>query len=103
MSLPLAHERRHCARREVRFLVEGCPGIRGAVDWVTNLSLDGIRIERRLPLWPNSELDIVVHLPGGPLRARAAIVAGHPSGTGMRFLDLGPEDRQRLRDLLDSE
>ena len=97
-----AQERRRAERREVRLVVEGCPGVRGAVDWATNLSLDGVRIERRLPLWAGSELEIVVHLPSGPLRMRAVVIAGHPSGTGVRFIDPSADDVRRLCDLLDS-
>ena len=99
---PIAGERRQTDRREVRLVVEGCPGVRGAVDWVTNLSLDGVRIERKLPVWPGSEIEVSIRLPGGHqhLRARAAVVPGHASGTGLRFLELEPLARVLLAELL---
>src|SRR5262249_27560202 len=103
MTLPVHAERRGSDRREVRLVVEGCPGVHGAVDWATNLSLDGMRLERRLPLWPGTELELALHLPGGVLRARVVVVAGHPSGTGVRFVALDAAGRNRLAAYLAAE
>lgn len=78
-------------------MVEGCPGAAGTVDWATSLSVDGMRLDRRLPVWPDSELALRVHLGDGmsPLAVRALVVVGGP-GTGVRFVEVGAEGRARI-------
>ena len=84
-------------------MVQGCPGIRGAVDWATDLSLEGMRLERRLPIWPGTELHLLMHLPGqtDPVAVTAKVVAGHPSGTGLCFTTIEGDGRDRLARFFD--
>lgn len=84
-------------RREVRLVVEGCPGAAGTVDWATSLSVEGMRLDRRLPVWPDSELALRLHLGDGrePVALRAVVVAGGP-GTAVRFVDVAVEGRARI-------
>jgi hypothetical protein len=97
-------ERRRSRRLEVRLVVEGCPGLRGGVDWATDLSLEGMRLERRLPVWAGTELELVVRLGPQPdaVRLRCVVLPGRPSGTGIRFVAPASRELERIAAFLAS-
>ena len=57
-------ERRRTSRHHVRLLVENCADEIGVIDETFNLSIDGLRLKRCLPLDVGSTVNMIVHVPG---------------------------------------
>jgi hypothetical protein len=66
-----------------------------------DVSPGGFYVEMMFTLEVGSRLDVVLWLGAEKLTARAIVVTQHPHvGNGIKFLDMRPEDQERLRSLL---
>lgn len=70
----------------------------------TNLSLGGMFLDRTLPHPPGTRVVIEMRLPGDPtpLRVHGEVVAAaeRETGMGVKFLNLGVQERARIADYL---
>jgi hypothetical protein len=72
-----------------------------ASEWVPDISPGGFYVEMMMTLEVGCRLEVVLWLPTGRLAVHAVVVTKYPQvGNGIKFLDLKPEDRRRLEDLL---
>ena len=114
MPMPESTGRRPDGRQDPRYDVE----IR--VDWstgrmfvsdrITNISESGVFLQSARGLGPDSEVEMVLWLPGrSPIRATGhviwsedarAVTAGVMPGGGLRFTDMPAADRAMLREYL---
>jgi hypothetical protein len=100
---PKASERREATR----FVCTGGAEFRnvegGFKNWgtVSDVSDTGCYVETMLPLPAKTELDLLISVRNIDIRGRARVRSSHPSvGMGIEFVQLSPEDRQRLDALL---
>jgi uncharacterized protein (TIGR02266 family) len=104
------HEREH-ARYEVDIRVDWSTGRMFVSDHVTNISEDGAFLQSARGLGAQSEVEMVLWLPGrNPIRARGHVIwsqdahaqpAGIMPGGGLRFTEMHSADRAMLREYLD--
>jgi hypothetical protein len=96
-------QRRRYARVDVALPITLTPsaGSGAAVDTRTrDLSADGLLVEELLPAAEQS-WRVKLELPdGSPLTCEASLVRHVGGGTAMRYSDISPADRQRLRDFV---
>ncbi len=71
------------------------------VSRIATLGLGGLFIAATRPAQLGEGIKMVVHVPGGVVRARAMVRNSHPGkGMGVEFTSMKPEDRARLHRLL---
>jgi c-di-GMP-binding flagellar brake protein YcgR len=68
-----------------------------------DISSGGFYVEMMFTLEVGCRLDVVLWLGAEKVSVRCIVVTQHPQfGNGIKFLDLKPEDQQRLRVLLET-
>jgi PilZ domain len=71
------------------------------VSRVATLGLGGLFIAAARPAELGEGIKMVLHVPGGEVRARAMVRSSHPGkGMGVEFTSMRPEDRARLHQLV---
>ncbi len=97
LELPPA-ENREVHRVPVRLLVSSGAGS-VALGETRDLSLEGFYLAMDSPPPPGSELPVALTLPDGeaPMAVRAHVARHAPGGAGLRFVELTPGQRRRLR------
>ena len=103
-------ERREHARYDLSVEVDYSHGDTFLFSYIENISEMGIFIRTEDPLALGTEIELAFTPPGGErLRLRGEVVWINPvkpggenlnPGMGVRFVDLGPEDRERVVDLV---
>jgi hypothetical protein len=100
---PKADERREATR----YVCTGGAEFRnvegGFKNWgtVSDVSDNGCYVETIFPLPAKTQLDVLISIRNIDIRGRAQVRSSHPSvGMGIEFVQLSPEDRQRLDALL---
>jgi len=94
-------ERRRTTRRDVDLMVEPKSGGDVAFCRVTNLSIDGLRIDGPLSVGEGSVVRMALHVPDDrrPLRVRGLVVSGGDQ-TRLSFVGLTTRKRVRLAEYL---
>ena len=97
-------------RHDVEIRVDWSTGRMFVSDHVTNISEGGVFLESARPLGLDSEVDMVLWLPGhAPIRATGHVVwsqdahaqpSGIMPGGGLRFTEMHSADRAMLREYL---
>jgi uncharacterized protein (TIGR02266 family) len=97
-------------RHAVEIRVDWSTGRMFVSDHVTNISEGGVFLESARSLGPDSEVDMVLWLPGrSPIRATGHVVwsqdaraesSGVMPGGGLRFTEMHSADRAMLREYL---
>ncbi|HUP21467.1 MAG TPA: PilZ domain-containing protein [Thermoanaerobaculia bacterium] len=104
---PLPEDRFGIEREATRYQLERIEELQLETDYeflVRTLSLSGMLFETELPLEKGAQVDLVLELPEGELRGRGRVVSSERSLEGERhrhaiaveFLELDPNDRDRL-------
>jgi hypothetical protein len=71
------------------------------VSRIATLGLGGLFIAATRPAQLGEGIKMVVHVPGGVVRARAMVRNSYPGkGMGVEFTSMKPEDRARLHQLV---
>jgi hypothetical protein len=96
-------------RKDQRFLVQGGANIRevgkNIPQWTMlhDLSMGGCYVETTAPLPVHSRIDISVQVGELRIDARGAVTVKHPLvGMGIKFSEMSPLNRDRLRHLIGS-
>jgi hypothetical protein len=104
---PIPEDRFGIEREATRYQLERIEDLQLETDYeflVRTLSLSGMLFETELPLEMRAQVDLVLELPEGELRGRGRVVSSERSLEGERhrhaiaveFLELDPNDRDRL-------
>ena len=84
----------------VELRAEGQPNIWGKA---SDLGTGGCFVEMPIPLKQGSKFEIILWIAGTKLKLQAAVVSSAPGyGIGIRFLDVSPQDQERLRNFIKS-
>lgn len=105
-QIPHYQDRR---RKDQRFVVQGGANIRevgkNIPQWTMlhDLSMGGCYVETTAPLPVHSRVDISIQVGDVRIDARGAVTVKHPLvGMGIKFAELSPLNRDRLRHLIGS-
>jgi len=105
-QIPHYQDRR---RKDQRFVVQGGANIRevgkNVPQWTMlhDLSMGGCYVETTAPLPEQSRIDISIQVGDVRIDVRGAVVVKHPLvGMGIRFSEMSPLNRDRLRHLIGS-
>jgi hypothetical protein len=111
-QIGLAPKNAHYAdrrRKDQRFAVQGGANIReigkNVPQWVMlhDLSLGGCYVETTAPLPVHSRVDITIQVGDMRIDARGSVTVKHPLvGMGIKFAEMSPLNRERLRRLISS-
>lgn len=103
-------DRRRHARHDVEIRVDWSTGRMFVSDQATNVSESGVCLRSESGLSPDSDVEMVLWLPGGaPIRATGHVVwsqdaratpTGVMPGGGLRFTEMHSADRAMLREYL---
>jgi len=110
MSKNEGRDKRDHARHDVEIRVDWSTGRMFVSDQATNVSESGVFLRSEMGLKPDSDVEMVLWLPGRPpIRATGHVVwsqdarampAGIMPGGGLRFTEMHSADRAMLREYL---
>jgi CheY-like chemotaxis protein len=102
-----ARERRSAPRRNlvITATLLSADGTPAALGHILNLSTGGAQLDLGAPLQAGMTMAVSFEIPGGrgPFQVGGRIQWRNDARLGLEFVDIRPEDRQRLADLLGSQ
>jgi uncharacterized protein (TIGR02266 family) len=109
----LSGERRRHDRIPVRYKISYATAEELKAHYLSNISLGGVFVETKNPLTRGARFNLTIFLPDGgknlevfcevvwSFRGERVTNSGtHPPGMGLKFLNLSPEDEDRIERLL---
>ncbi len=94
-------------RKDQRFVIQGGANVRevgkNVPQWTTlhDLSIGGCYVETTAPFPAHSRVDITIQVGDLRIDARGSVTVKHPLvGMGIKFADMSPMNRERLRHLV---